>query len=140
MDMEQEYELESTLDIELTLPVIDFTPSTCFSVVDYKIVDSTGITPDYATLSGSTLSLTIDSPALLGSLELTLIAIVNDPASTQLTFDGSNKLVLSVLNSCATSKVIPTELEDMEVRAGQINPIYQSFKGFTDSLSEDYKS
>ena len=57
-----------------------------------------------------------------------------------MSFYGSNQIILNVLNSCETSKVIPGELEDMEVNAGQEIPIYQTFSGFTDSLSEDYST
>ena len=78
MYLETDYDIGSTLELELTLPVIELTPSTCFTVTHFELIDNTGTTSDFASISGSTLTVLTNSQSLLGQQELTLVAIVDD--------------------------------------------------------------
>ena len=75
-------------------------------------------------MASSTLVVQTDDSALFGIHELTLTAVVNDSVGSQLSFNGENELVVNIFNTCAATKIIPEELEDMTVRAGQEVPIY----------------
>ena len=91
-------------------------------------------------IDGSSLSIQIKDLTFLGNHELTLTGIVNDSVATQLPADGLNKIIIEAGNACAITEIIPAELDDMIVQVEQRKPIYQTFKSFTDTASEDQKT
>ena len=74
-------------------------------------------------ISSATLSVYIKDLSHAGRHELTLTAVVNDSINSELV-DNQNTLIINVGNTCAFTKIIPEELDDMTLRAGEIMPRY----------------
>ena len=74
--------------------------------------------------------------SLFGTHELTLTAIINDSTATRLAFSGQNNITIRVNNACALTEVIPTDLEDIVVWAGQAAVVRKTFR-FSDKMSEE---
>ena len=125
------------------MPRIDVSPTGCFTVNDYVILDDSGKTPDYVhvDLLTDTLSIQISDVTLTGqTVHLTLKAVLNDSLKTQLDFNGSNKVVIEIFssvntNSCSETKLIPSSIANIFAEVGQ--QIQVIFKEFSDTVSKD---
>ena len=108
-----EYDLGLRNKVEVELPTVQLTPSACFTVSTYKIVNSLGNVPNWAKIENGKLVIQMDDPSLFGSHELTLTAVINDSVSTNLSFNGKNKITIDAFGACAATEVVPADFEDI---------------------------
>ena len=108
-----EYDLGLRNKVEVDLPTVQLAPSDCFTISTYTIVDGLGNVPDFAKIENNKLVVQIDDPSLFGSHELTLTAVVNDSVSTNLVFNGLNKITIDAIGACALTEVVPADFEDI---------------------------
>ena len=108
-----EYDLSLRNKVEVELPTVQLTPSACFAVSTYNIVNSLGNVPNWAKVENGKLVVQMDDPSLFGSHELTLTAVVNDSVGTNLSFNGQNKITIDAIGACAATEVVPADFEDI---------------------------
>ena len=105
-------------------------------MIAYDIVDKYGNTPEYAKVEGNKLAVLVDDVSLYGTHELKLKAITNDSTASRLEFGSQSTITIRVNNACALTEVIPTDLEDIVVWAGQTTIVRKTFR-FSDKLSNE---
>ena len=137
MEANSFYDVASGAILSIAVPAVDVIPTTCFTVSYWEVQDiRSGSTPTFVTMSSTSVDIETADRNNIGIKSLLIEGYLPNGSTVSL---SNPNFEVEIYDSCSKTAIVQSEdIQDVTVKALDVDAVTKIYKSFTDTVSDGY--